>query len=86
MWNHNFAGGCKSLRQCFGPKNRLHLKAQFGAGIQFLGTTVAPLIAASFLLGTDVGNVIRQVPFLVIAMSFFLLAVLFSIITIGNSW
>lgn len=64
-----------------GPKESASSRLNLAQAFNSLGTTVAPLIAASFLLGTDVGNADSvKSPFLVIAMSFFLLAALFSII------
>ena len=64
-----------------GPKESASSRLNLAQAFNSLGTTVAPLIAASFLLGTDAGNAGSvKSPFLVIAMSFFLLAALFSII------
>ena len=64
-----------------GPKESASSRLNLAQAFNSLGTTVAPLIAASFLLGTDAGNADSvKSPFLVIAMSFFLLAALFSII------
>ena len=64
-----------------GPKESASSRLNLAQAFNSLGTTVAPLIAASFLLGTDVGNADSvKSPFLMIAMSFFLLAALFSII------
>ena len=64
-----------------GPKESASSRLNLAQAFNSLGTTVAPLIAASFLLGTDAGNADSvKSPFLMIAMSFFLLAALFSII------